>query len=89
LRDSNNLFGEESKPMPTTIELASAWLKGRTFASWRDEFDRRGYLIFERVLPPDRVAEIRTALAPFLAGAGHVMRNAIAPGFAALKAFTS
>jgi ectoine hydroxylase-related dioxygenase (phytanoyl-CoA dioxygenase family) len=52
--------------MPTTIELASAWLKGRTFASWRDEFDRRGYLIFERALPPDRVAEIRTALAPFL-----------------------
>jgi ectoine hydroxylase-related dioxygenase (phytanoyl-CoA dioxygenase family) len=52
--------------MPTTIELASAWLKGRTFASWRDEFDCRGYLIFERVLPPDRVAEIRTALAPFL-----------------------
>jgi ectoine hydroxylase-related dioxygenase (phytanoyl-CoA dioxygenase family) len=60
------VFGEESKPMPTTIELASPWLKGRTFASWRDEFDRRGYLIFERVVPPDRVAEIRTALAPFL-----------------------
>src|SRR6266403_3969042 len=53
--------------MPTTIEQASAWLQGRTFASWRDEFDRRGYLIFERVLAPDRVAEIRTALAPFLA----------------------
>ena len=52
--------------MPTTIEQASAWLQGRTFASWRDEFDRRGYLIFERVLPSDRVAEIRTALAPFL-----------------------
>jgi ectoine hydroxylase-related dioxygenase (phytanoyl-CoA dioxygenase family) len=61
------LFGEENKPMPTTIEQASAWLQGRTFASWRDEFDRRGYLIFERVLAPDRVAEIRTALAPFLA----------------------
>src|SRR5258708_19891661 len=53
--------------MPTPIEQASAWLQGRTFASWRDEFDRRGYLIFERVLAPDRVAEIRTALAPFLA----------------------
>jgi ectoine hydroxylase-related dioxygenase (phytanoyl-CoA dioxygenase family) len=53
--------------MPTTIEQASAWLQGRSFASWRDEFDRRGYLIFERVLPPERVAEIRTALAPFLA----------------------
>ena len=53
--------------MPTTIELASPWLKGRTFASWREEFDRRGYLIFERVLSPGRVAELRAALAPFLA----------------------
>jgi ectoine hydroxylase-related dioxygenase (phytanoyl-CoA dioxygenase family) len=52
--------------MPTTIEQASPWLKGRAFASWREEFDRRGYLIFERVLPPDRVAEIRAALAPYL-----------------------
>ena len=52
--------------MPTTIEQASPWLKGRAFASWQEEFDRRGYLIFERVLSSDRVAEIRTALAPFL-----------------------
>src|ERR1700704_203713 len=53
--------------MPTTILPAAPWLKGRTFASWREEFDSRGYLIFERVLAPGRVAEIRTALAPFLA----------------------
>jgi ectoine hydroxylase-related dioxygenase (phytanoyl-CoA dioxygenase family) len=33
----------------------------------REEFDRSGYLIFERVLPPDRIAEIRAALAPHLA----------------------
>src|SRR5438445_4757656 len=52
--------------MPTTIEQASPWLKGRPFASWREEFDRRGYLIFERVLAPDRVTAIRVALAPFL-----------------------
>jgi ectoine hydroxylase-related dioxygenase (phytanoyl-CoA dioxygenase family) len=52
--------------MPTTIEQASAWLQGRTFASWREQFDSRGYLIFERVLSPDRVAEIRNALAPCL-----------------------
>jgi len=52
--------------MPTTSEQESPWLQGRTFASWREEFDRRGYLIFERVLSPDRVAEIRAALAPFL-----------------------
>jgi ectoine hydroxylase-related dioxygenase (phytanoyl-CoA dioxygenase family) len=52
--------------MPTTIEQASAWLQGRTFASWRDEFDHRGYLIFEHVLPPDRVTDIRPGLATFL-----------------------
>jgi ectoine hydroxylase-related dioxygenase (phytanoyl-CoA dioxygenase family) len=60
-------FGEENKPMPTTPEQASPWLQGRTFASWREQFDRRGYLIFERVLAPERVAEIRAALAPYLA----------------------
>ena len=52
--------------MPTPMEQALPWLQGRTFASWREEFDRRGYLIFERVLSPDRVAEIRSALAPHL-----------------------
>ena len=53
--------------MPTAVEQASPWLDGRTFASWQEQFDRRGYLIFERVLTLDRVAEIRSALAPHLA----------------------
>src|SRR5216683_2939789 len=53
--------------MASAAEQASPWLKGRTFESWREEFDRRGYLIFERVLSPASVAGIRTALAPFLA----------------------
>src|SRR5262249_47976914 len=48
-------------------EQVASWLGGRSLASWRDEFDRRGYLIFQRVLPQDRVAEIRAALAPHLA----------------------
>jgi len=48
-------------------EQAAPWLEGRSFASWRDEFDRLGYLIFQRVLPQERVAEIRAALAPHLA----------------------
>jgi ectoine hydroxylase-related dioxygenase (phytanoyl-CoA dioxygenase family) len=52
--------------MPTTIEQPSPWLRGRAFASWQEEFDRRGYIIFEGVLSADRVAEIRAALAPFL-----------------------
>src|SRR5438093_4513101 len=53
--------------MATTAEQASPWLKGRSFASLREEFDRSGYLIFGRVLAPDRVADIRGALAPHLA----------------------
>src|SRR3954451_23923904 len=59
-------FREEGQPMQATIEKASTWLNGRSCASWRDEFDCRGYLIFEHVLPPERVAEIRAALSPFL-----------------------
>ena len=51
----------------TAEERAAPWLGGRSFASWLEEFARRGYLIFERVLPQDRVAEIRAALAPHLA----------------------
>jgi ectoine hydroxylase-related dioxygenase (phytanoyl-CoA dioxygenase family) len=45
---------------------ASPWFQGRSFEDWRDEFDRRGFLIFERVLPADKMAEIRAALAPHL-----------------------
>src|SRR5258707_14905402 len=53
--------------MATAAAQTTAWFNGRTFESWREEFDRRGYLIFERVLSPAKVAEIRAALAPFLA----------------------
>jgi len=53
--------------MTSAAEQASPWLNGRTFESWGEEFDRRGYLIFERVLSPAKVAEIRAALAPHLA----------------------
>src|SRR5467141_5023127 len=52
--------------MATAAAQTTPWLEPRSFESYRDEFDRRGYLIFERVLSPDHVAEIRTALAPYL-----------------------
>ncbi|HEU0081980.1 MAG TPA: phytanoyl-CoA dioxygenase family protein [Bradyrhizobium sp.] len=54
-------------PEPPTVEQASRWLEGRSFASWRQQFDARGYLIFERVLSPQFVDDVRTALAPYLA----------------------
>jgi hypothetical protein len=53
--------------MSAMTEQAAPWLRGRPFSSWREEFDRSGYLIFERVLPQDRVAEIRAVLEPHLA----------------------
>ena len=53
--------------MATAAAQTTPWFEGRSFESWRDEFDRRGYLIFERVLSPDTVADIRAALAPHLA----------------------
>src|SRR3954464_4853665 len=52
---------------PSTFDPDAPWLGGRSFASWRQQFDQRGYLIFERVLSPDAVAGIRAALAPHLA----------------------
>src|SRR4051794_2087304 len=53
-------------PELSTIDRAARWLEGRSFASWRQEFDQRGYLIFERVLSPQFVGDIRAALAPHL-----------------------
>lgn len=54
-------------PEPSTIDPAASWLQGRPFASWRRQFDERGYVIFERVLAPEFVQNLRAALAPHLA----------------------
>jgi ectoine hydroxylase-related dioxygenase (phytanoyl-CoA dioxygenase family) len=53
--------------MASAAEQAAPWLKGRSFDSWREQFDRQGFLIFERVLSSEQVAAIRAALAPHLA----------------------
>lgn len=42
------------------------WLGGRSFAEARADFDRDGYIIFEQVLEPDRVEQVRAALQPYL-----------------------
>lgn len=42
------------------------WLGGRSFADVRADFDRDGYVIFERVLDPDMVERVRSALQPYL-----------------------
>ena len=50
-----------------SAQQAARWLAGRSFVSWREQFDTDGFLIFERVLTPETVAAIRAALAPHLA----------------------
>ncbi|MEZ5921855.1 MAG: phytanoyl-CoA dioxygenase family protein [Parvularculaceae bacterium] len=42
------------------------YFRGESFEALRDRFDRDGYLIFERVLPEEKLSDIRTALAPYL-----------------------
>src|SRR5581483_4676722 len=56
-------MAESASPDPVQ---ALPWLQGRSFASWREEFDSRGFVIFERVLPAETVAAIRNALTPHL-----------------------
>src|ERR1700746_1727808 len=50
-----------------SAQQAAPWLAGRSFDAWRDQFDRDGFLIFERLLSPEKVGAIRAALAPHLA----------------------
>ncbi|MEM9053992.1 MAG: phytanoyl-CoA dioxygenase family protein [Pseudomonadota bacterium] len=50
------------------------YLGRRSFADWKDEYDRTGYVIFENVLSPEQVAAQRAALQPYL-GANIQGRN--------------
>ena len=48
----------ETGPVPDTAYLRRDYGSGRlddqgVAATWREQFDRRGYLIFERVLAPE------------------------------------
>ncbi len=42
------------------------WLDGRSFDDWREQFDRDGYITFDRVLSEDTLADVRKGLAPYL-----------------------
>jgi ectoine hydroxylase-related dioxygenase (phytanoyl-CoA dioxygenase family) len=46
------------------------YLQGRSFESWCEDFDARGYVVFERVLASGVVEDLRAALAPFLQKTG-------------------
>ncbi|NNL87756.1 MAG: phytanoyl-CoA dioxygenase family protein [Marinicaulis sp.] len=42
------------------------WLGDRPFEDWMEQYERDGFIIFERVLGVETIAEIRDALAPYI-----------------------
>jgi ectoine hydroxylase-related dioxygenase (phytanoyl-CoA dioxygenase family) len=55
-----------SAPQSSDRPDLDRWLGGRNFADVRADFDRDGYVIFERVLDPDMIDRVRAALQPYL-----------------------
>jgi ectoine hydroxylase-related dioxygenase (phytanoyl-CoA dioxygenase family) len=51
--------------MTDTAQL-TRWLGGRPFVDWKTDFDRDGYVVFERVLLDAQLAAIRDGLKPYL-----------------------
>jgi ectoine hydroxylase-related dioxygenase (phytanoyl-CoA dioxygenase family) len=46
------------------------WLGGEGFDDCKARFDEEGYVVFERVMPPDGVQRVRDALSPYLTRRG-------------------
>lgn len=46
------------------------WLQGRSFDDWYAEYDDKGYVIFEGIMPADDVDAVRAALTPHLTKQG-------------------
>jgi ectoine hydroxylase-related dioxygenase (phytanoyl-CoA dioxygenase family) len=45
-----------------SVERNASYLQGRSLASWREEFEARGFVIFEKVLSSEQVIALRTPL---------------------------
>jgi ectoine hydroxylase-related dioxygenase (phytanoyl-CoA dioxygenase family) len=45
-----------------SVERNASYLQGRSLASWREEFDARGFVIFEKVLSSEQVVALRRPL---------------------------
>ncbi|MEM7768336.1 MAG: phytanoyl-CoA dioxygenase family protein [Pseudomonadota bacterium] len=52
---------------PSLAGSIEAHLQGRSFESWKADFDRDGFVVFENVLSPAELAGIEDALDPLLA----------------------
>ena len=46
------------------------WLQGRSFDDWYEEYDDKGYVIFEGIMPSEDVDAVRAALNPHLSKMG-------------------
>ena len=46
------------------------WLQGRRFDDWYEEYDDKGYVIFEGIMPPEDVDSVRMALDPHFSKMG-------------------
>ncbi len=51
---------------PVDHSVLSAWLQGRTFADLKSQYDREGYLVFEKVMDAAEIERVRDALQPYL-----------------------
>jgi ectoine hydroxylase-related dioxygenase (phytanoyl-CoA dioxygenase family) len=54
------------RAIPAMIDGSAEFFRGRSFDACQNEFDARGYIIFESVLSSDEIARIRAALEPHL-----------------------
>lgn len=52
------------EPLSIDEDALAPWLKDRSFADCRAQFDKDGYVVFENVLSDEQVHELRAALAP-------------------------
>ncbi len=59
-----------SSPVEIDETALKPWLKGRRFDDWYEEYEDRGYVIFEGIMPTEDVEAARAALAPYLTKTG-------------------
>ena len=54
--------GQATGPDPQ--DALAPWLRGRSFADWRAQFDEEGYVVFDKVLDEAMLDRLRAALEP-------------------------
>lgn len=55
---------------PVDLSRLEPWLQGRSFESWYAQYNEEGYALFENVMPPAEVDQVRAILEPHLVNIG-------------------